>query len=180
MTQRFKFSKTKLDGPQVIERTEFEDVRGSFSRFFCEEEFKSSGFKKSIKQINLSSTKRKGVIRGLHFQSSPYSESKIVTCIKGEIFDVAVDIRQSSSTYLQWHGVVLSPNRNNSFLIPEGFAHGFQTLADNCELLYMHSEFYNQDSEGVLNAFDPKIGISWPLSVLEMSDRDRKAKMIYD
>ena len=141
---------------------------------------KNLGFNKSIKQINLSVTKSKGVIRGLHFQSRPFSETKIVTCIRGEVFDVAVDIRKESPTYLRWFGVVLSPDKNNSFFIPDGFAHGFQSLSDNCELVYMHSELYNQDSEGILNAFDPKIAISWPLSVLEMSDRDRNAPMIFD
>lgn len=180
MTQRFKFSKTKLDGPQLVERLDYKDKRGSFSRLFCKEEFKNLGFNKSIKQINLSVTKSKGVIRGLHFQSRPFSETKIVTCIRGEVFDVAVDIRKESPTYLRWFGVVLSPDKNNSFFIPDGFAHGFQSLSDNCELVYMHSELYNQDSEGILNAFDPKIAISWPLSVLEMSDRDRNAPMIFD
>ena len=114
----------------------------------------------------------------MHFQNSPYTEKKIVSCIKGKVFDVAVDIRKDSPTYLQWHGEILSADKGSSFYIPDGFAHGFQTLTENCQLLYIHSEFYKPDAEGVLNAFDSKIDIAWPLDVTEMSDRDRNSNLI--
>ena len=128
--------------------------------------------------MNHTFTKKKGSLRGMHFQSKPFQEIKIVRCIKGKVFDVAVDIRKDSPTFLQWHGEILSADKGTSLYIPEGFAHGFQTLTNNCELLYIHSELYQQDAEGVLNAFDPKINISWPLEVTEMSDRDRNSPLL--
>jgi dTDP-4-dehydrorhamnose 3,5-epimerase len=178
MSQHFKFLSTKLDGLYVIERNLIEDNRGFFSRFFCAEDYKELGFSQSIKQMNYSFTKQKGSIRGMHFQNSPYTEKKIVTCVKGTIFDVAVDMRKESPTYLHWHGEVLSADKDSSFYIPDGFAHGFQTLTDNCQLLYIHSEFYKPNAEEVLNAFDVKINIDWPLEVTVMSDRDRNSPLI--
>jgi dTDP-4-dehydrorhamnose 3,5-epimerase len=178
MSQYFKFIATKIDNLYLIERNHIEDDRGFFSRFFCAEDYKELGFSQSIKQINQSYTRQKGSIRGMHFQNSPYTEKKIITCLKGKVFDVAVDMRTESPTYLHWHGEILSANKDSSFYIPDGFAHGFQTLTDSCQLMYIHSEFYKPDSEGVLNAFDPKIDISWPLDVTEMSDRDRNTPLI--
>jgi len=178
MKQHFKFLRSKIEGLYSIERSLIDDERGFFSRFFCEEEYKKIGFNQPIKQMNNSFTKKKGSVRGMHFQNSPFQETKIVRCIKGRVFDVAVDIRQNSPTFLQWHSEILTADKGNSFYIPEGFAHGFQTLTNNCELLYMHSELYNQEAEGALNAFDPKINISWPLEVTEVSDRDRNIPLI--
>ena len=178
MSLHFKFIETKIDGLYVIERNLIKDDRGFFSRFFCAEEYKELGFSKSIKQMNHSLTKYKGSIRGMHFQNSPYREKKIVSCIKGKVYDVAVDIRKESPTYLHWYGQVLSADKGSSLYIPDGFAHGFQTLTDNCQLLYIHSEFYKPDAEGVLNAFDSKIDIAWPLDVTEMSERDRNSALI--
>ena len=178
MSQHFKFLSTKLDGLYVIERNLIEDNRGFFSRFFCAEDYKELGFSQSIKQMNYSFTKQKGSIRGMHFQNSPYTEKKIVTCVKGTIFDVAVDMRKESPTYLHWHGEVLSADKDSSFYIPDGFAHGFQTLTDNCQLLYIHSEFYKPNAEEVLNAFDVKINIDWPRDGTVMSDRDRNSPLI--
>ena len=114
----------------------------------------------------------------MHFQNPPFSETKVVSCIKGKVFDVAVDIRKDSPTYLHWHAVVLSADDGSSFYIPDGFAHGFQTLTDNCQLLYVHSEFYRPDSEGVINAFDSKLDIAWPLDVTKISDRDRNSPLL--
>jgi len=178
MSHHFKFLKSKIEELYIIERSIIEDDRGFLSRFFCEEDFKKIGFSQSIKQINHTFTKKKGSVRGMHFQKPPFQEIKIVKCIKGEVFDVAVDIRKGSPTFLQWHGELLTADKGNSLYIPEGFAHGFQTLTNNCELLYIHSQFYEQDAEGILNVFDPKIGISWPLEVSEMSDRDRNSPLI--
>jgi dTDP-4-dehydrorhamnose 3,5-epimerase len=172
MRKHFKFTKTKLDGLFLIERRHIEDERGFFSRFFCEEDFKAIGLKSVINQINHTSTKEKGSIRGLHFQHFPHEENKIVSCLKGEVFDIAVDIRRNSPTYLKWHAQLLSEENCLSLFIPQGFAHGFQTLTDNCELIYLHTESYHPSSEGGLNALDPTLNISWPLEVTKMSERD--------
>ena len=114
----------------------------------------------------------------MHFQNPPHMEKKIVTCLQGEVLDIAVDIRKGSPTFLNWHSEILNSENQSSFCIPSGFAHGFQTLTDNCQLLYIHSEFYKPDAEGVLNAFDSKIHIAWPLDVTEMSDRDRNSTLL--
>ena len=123
---------------------------------------------------------RTGAVRGMHFQYPPYAETKIVSCLKGEIFDVAVDIRLDSPTFLRWHGEVLSAENRKSLLIPEGFAHGFQTLTDDCELLYLHTAPYTPEAEGALNAQDPRLDITWPCAITEMSDRDRSHPFVGD
>ena len=128
---------------------------------------------KPIVQINRSLTLRRGAVRGMHFQYPPHAETKIVSCLKGEIFDVAIDVRANSPTFLQWHGAILSAENCQSLLIPEGFAHGFQTLTDDCELLYLHTAPHTPQSEGALNAQDSRVGIAWPEPITEMSDRDQ-------
>ena len=178
MSKEFEGFRLELEGLQVIERSHNVDDRGFFSRLFCENEFINLGIIDSIKQINHSFTKKKGTIRGMHFQISPYEEIKIVSCLKGKVYDVAVDIRKDSPTYLNWHAEILTANKKTSFVIPKGFAHGFQSLTDNCELIYLHSEFYNRNAENALNAFDPKLDISWPLKVTNISDRDRNHSLI--
>ncbi|MEC4684619.1 MAG: dTDP-4-dehydrorhamnose 3,5-epimerase [Nitrospirota bacterium] len=170
---RFHFHPTPLEGLYVVERRPIKDQRGFFCRFFCAEEFKDAGFTKSIAQINHSYTIKKGAVRGLHFQYPPYAEAKIVGCLQGEVFDVAVDIRKGSPTFLQWHGEILSAVNQRSLLIPEGFAHGFQTLTEGCELIYLHSAPYCAQAEGALNVNDPRISVLWPVSVTDISDRDR-------
>jgi dTDP-4-dehydrorhamnose 3,5-epimerase len=117
-------------------------------------------------------TARLGSARGLHFQAPPYAETKIVSCIRGEVFDVAVDLRQGSATFLQWHGEVLSAKNNRTLLIPEGFAHGFQTLEDECEMLYFHTAAYHPETEGGLNIADPRLAIRWPKPLRDISKRD--------
>ncbi len=175
---RLDFSNTPLAGLQVVQRKPIEDVRGYFSRFFCVEEFKRAGLNKSISQINHTLTHKKGAVRGLHYQKPPHAETKVVSCIKGEIFDVAVDLRKNSPTFLRWHGEVLSAKNQRSMLIPEGFAHGFQTLTEECELIYLHTSPYVQEAEAALNATDPRLSIAWPLAITELSDRDRLRFMI--
>jgi dTDP-4-dehydrorhamnose 3,5-epimerase len=138
------------------------------------------GINKPISQINQTLTKKKGAVRGLHYQLAPFVEAKLVTCIKGEIFDVAVDLRRDSPTYLSWHAEVLSENNHKSFLIPEGFAHGFQTLSNDCELIYLHTAPYSSGRERGLNYAEKKINISWPLEISEISDRDQTHPMIAD
>jgi dTDP-4-dehydrorhamnose 3,5-epimerase len=177
-TPRFNFIPTPLSGVWQIHRKPISDTRGFFSRFYCAEEFATAGFKLPLVQINHSSSKQRGTLRGMHFQHPPQAESKIVTCIAGRIFDVAVDLRRDSATFLQWFGTELSAENQQSLLIPEGFAHGFQALSDDCELIYLHSAAYQPASEGAVNANDPRFAIAWPLNITEMSDRDRSYPLI--
>jgi dTDP-4-dehydrorhamnose 3,5-epimerase len=177
-TRRFDFLTTPLAGLFVVQRKPIEDQRGFFCRFFCAEEFQAVGLKKTIAQINHTITVIKGAVRGLHFQNPPYSEGKIVSCLCGEVYDVAVDIRRGSPTFLQWHGEILSAANQRSLLISEGFAHGFQTLTENCELLYLHSEPFHPQAEGALHVADPGIGIVWPIAMTELSERDRSHPFI--
>jgi dTDP-4-dehydrorhamnose 3,5-epimerase len=162
----------------VIQRKFVEDRRGFFSRLYCSEDLRSVGFNKTIMQINHTLTKQIGTVRGLHFQYPPYAEMKMVSCVKGKIFDVAVDLRKGSPTFLHWHGEVLSEKNRKSFLIPEGFAHGFQSLTDDCELLYLHTATYKPDSEGALNVREPLLNIDWPMSISDLSDRDKSHPFI--
>jgi len=175
---RFDFHPTPLEGLWVVQRKPIEDQRGFFCRFFCAEEFQAAGLKNPLAQINHTYTKKKGAVRGLHFQYPPHAESKIISCIHGEVFDVAVDIRKGSPTFLRWHGEILSATNQKSLFIPEGFAHGFQTLTKNCELLYLHSEPFHSQAEGALHVTDPGIGIVWPIAVAELSERDRNHPFI--
>ena len=176
--QRFDCFNLPLAGLKIIQRKPIEDTRGFLSRFYCAEEFANYGFNKPICVINHTLTRNKGAVRGLHYQHPPHAEIKLVSCIKGEIFDVAVDIRKDSPTFLQWHGEILSEGNQRSLLIPEGFAHGFQTLYEDCELIYLHSAPYCNDAEAALNVIDQKIGITWPLGIIELSERDRLHPMI--
>jgi len=178
MSERFSFIETPLSGLYRVEREILEDQRGFFTRFYCGDEFKRIGFNKPVAQMNQTLTRKRGTIRGLHFQYPPHDEMKLVTCLRGEILDVAVDIRRGSSTYLQWHAEHLSAENHASLLISEGFAHGFQTLTEDCELLYLHSSFYAPKSEGALNALDPALSIDWPLDVTEMSERDKNHSLL--
>lgn len=175
---RFDFIRTPLAGLISVQRKVIEDQRGFLSRFYCADEFREIGLEKSIAQINHTLTRNKGAVRGLHFQYPPFAEAKLVSCLHGEIFDVAVDLRRGSPTFLHWHGVLLSARNRQSLLIPEGFAHGFQAMTEDCELIYLHTASYRPESEGALNVADPMLGIAWPLAVTEISERDRGHKLI--
>lgn len=175
---RFTVDDLPLNDLKLISRLGASDHRGSFSKIFCSEELNSAGFKKTVKQINHSFTSKKGSIRGLHYQVPPYSEIKIVSCIKGEIYDVAIDLRPHSSTFLQWHAETLSCENMHALLIPEGFAHGFQTLKDDCEIIYVHSEAYSLTHERGIRFDDPMIKIKWPLAVSDCSERDRSHSLL--
>lgn len=175
---RFDFNVVSLSDLWVVQRKVLEDDRGFLSRFYCAGEFAAAGMDKPVAQINHTLTRKKGAVRGLHFQYSPYAETKLVSCLKGEIWDVAVDLRRDSPTFLQWHAEVLSAENRKSLLIPEGFAHGFQALSDECELIYLHTAVYHKDSEGALNVSDPRLAIDWPLPISEISDRDLHHKLI--
>lgn len=175
---RFDFISTALDGLVVVQRNPVNDERGFFARLWCAEEFSSAGWNKPIAQINHTLTRRRGTVRGMHFQHPPYSEMKLVACLRGEIFDVAIDLRSNSPTFLKWHSEVLSATNQRSLLIPEGFAHGFQTLTDDCELIYLHSVSHTPSNEGALNPTDPQLAIAWPLAIAALSDRDGAHAML--
>lgn len=175
---RFDFIPTPLSDMKLVQRKAIEDHRGFLSRFYCAEEFRAAGIDKPIAQINQTLTRQKGAVRGLHFQHPPHAETKLVSCLKGEIFDVAVDLRRDSPTFLHWYGVILSAANRKSLLIPEGFAHGFQALTEDCELIYIHTATYHPDAEGALNVTDPKLNIAWPLPINDLSERDRNHPFI--
>jgi len=178
MGNRIQFSDTRINGLVRLDRRMVSDKRGFLSRLFCAEELSEIGYAASIQQINYTVTKKKGSVRGMHYQMPPHSETKIVTCVQGRVFDVAVDIRLGSPTFLNWHGEVLSSDNHASLFIPDGFSHGFQTMTDDCHLVYMHSNLYVPGAEGALNAVDPTLDIDWPLDISEMSDRDRRHPFI--
>jgi dTDP-4-dehydrorhamnose 3,5-epimerase len=169
-----------IEGLFLCESNQIDDNRGSFSRLFCRNEMEVSSGGIHIKQINTSKNKQKGTIRGMHYQQPPYGEVKIVQCLSGRVFDVAVDVRLGSSTFMQYYAVELSGEDNKAIIIPKGFAHGFQTLQDNTQLLYFHSEFYVPNSDTGLNPFDEKIDINWPMPVSVISDKDKNASMLGD
>jgi dTDP-4-dehydrorhamnose 3,5-epimerase len=163
---------------KLIQRASFSDRRGLFSRVFDKAEMEKFGWTFPVSQINFSVTLERGIVRGMHSQKKPYGEDKMVSCVQGEIYDVAVDLRRNSKTFLQWHGEVLSAENNKSLLIPKGFAHGYQVLSEGAELIYVHSEAYVPESEIRINPNDPLIDISWPLPVLSMSTLDSSAPFL--
>ena len=168
------FEETPLKGSFVVSLTPFQDDRGWFARTFCKNEFAQIGHTKEWVQLNHSVSFQKGTIRGMHYQLPPFSEIKMVRCIVGKILDVIVDIRADSPTFLQWFGVELSAKNRKMLYIPEGFAHGFQTLTDDCELIYHHTNFYTPNVEGGLRFDDKMLDIHWQLPVSEISERDKK------
>ena len=171
--KRFEIEESPLPGLFHLIPKPIADNRGYFERLFCQETFNSLGLTKKIVNINHSYTEQQGSIRGLHFQYPPYTETKIVICIKGSVYDVAVDIRKDSPSFLQWHAQILNADQRNMLLIPEGFAHGFQTLEPQSELLYLHTESYYPDYEGGLAYNDPEIGIKWITSPTHLSQKDQ-------
>jgi dTDP-4-dehydrorhamnose 3,5-epimerase len=173
-----KFNQTILAGVYEIEMEPFQDDRGWFGRFFCKKEFASIGHDKEWVQMNHSFTVAKGALRGMHFQKPPYGEIKMVRAVAGKVYDVVVDLRKDSPTFLKWTAIELSAQKKNMVYIPLGCAHGFQTLTENCELIYLHSEFYNPDAESGLKYDDPSIGIRWPMEVVQVSERDQKHEWI--
>jgi dTDP-4-dehydrorhamnose 3,5-epimerase len=178
MSDRFDIIATPLQGLQLMQRKPLGDSRGYLERMFCQSDFAELLNGKTIVQINHTLTEKIGTIRGMHFQHPPYAETKFVMCLKGEVYDIAVDVRADSPTFLQWHGEILSAANHKTFLIPAGFAHGFQTLTDGCEMLYFHTAAYQSNAEAALNALDPKLAIAWPVQVTEQSTRDKQHPMI--
>jgi dTDP-4-dehydrorhamnose 3,5-epimerase len=168
------FTETVLRGSYVVDLKLFSDERGWFARTFCKKEFEQIGHIKEWVQLNHSFTNHTGSLRGMHFQFPPYTEIKMVRCIAGAIYDVIIDIRQGSATFLQWFGTELSAANKKMLYIPEGFAHGFQTLTDNSELIYHHTSFYTPGAEGGIRYDDAKINIKWKGPVVEISERDKQ------
>ncbi len=167
-----RFIPTSLSGAYVIEPERLEDERGYFARTFCRDEFLAHGLNPSLAQCNVSFNARKGTLRGMHYQTKPHEEAKLVRCTRGSVFDVIVDIRESSPTRLQWFATDLTAANGRMLYIPEGFAHGFQTLEDNSELFYQMSERYIPQSARGLRWNDPVVGIRWPLPDPVISQRD--------
>jgi len=167
-----KIEQTKITGAAIIHSEPFKDERGFLNRIFCQKELEVIRPGIVIAQINHSMTRQKGSIRGMHFQNPPYAEMKVVRCVKGSIFDVAVDLRKASPTFLQWHGEVLSAENMKALVIPEGCAHGFQSLEDDIEMIYLHTQFYSKQSEGAIRYDEPKINIQWPLENTVISEKD--------
>jgi dTDP-4-dehydrorhamnose 3,5-epimerase len=174
------FTETTLPGSFVIGLEPFSDDRGWFARTFCKKEFEQIGHTKEWVQLNHSVTYKKGSIRGMHFQYPPHTEIKMVRCIAGAIFDVIIDLRGGSPSFLQWFGQELSAGNKKMLYIPEGFAHGFQTLTDDCELIYHHTSFYVPGAEGGIKYDDKKTDIDWTLPVTEISERDKQHPYLED
>jgi dTDP-4-dehydrorhamnose 3,5-epimerase len=178
MTNRLLFTPLPLSGLRLIQRNPISDHRGSLQRMYCKDILLQQGIKEVIEQINLTLTSRKGAIRGMHFQHAPYAENKMVNCLRGRIFDVAVDLRKNSPTFLKWHAEILTPESNTCLFIPQGFAHGFQTLTENCEILYFHTASYHPEADDGVSPLDPVLNIKWPLLPTEIADKDKNYSYI--
>jgi dTDP-4-dehydrorhamnose 3,5-epimerase len=166
------FNETKLKGAFSIEINPIEDERGFFARTWCQNEFIEHGLNTILVQCNISFNKKKGTLRGMHYQCAPFEETKLVRCIKGAIFDVIIDIRPESKTYKQWFGIELTSENKNMLYVPKGFAHGFQTLVDETEVLYQMSEFYYPDYSRGIRWDDKAFDIKWPINNIIISDKD--------
>jgi len=169
---------TSFSGLVVVESTSQTDHRGAFARLYCEHELASLIGKRRIVQINHSRTATIGAVRGLHYQHPPHAEMKLVRCLKGRVWDVAVDLRHNSPTFLSWHAEELTPTNTRMMVIPEGFAHGFQVLEPESELLYLHTAFYTPGAEAGLRHDDTRLAIHWPIPVSDLSARDATHPLI--
>ncbi|MDW8201018.1 MAG: dTDP-4-dehydrorhamnose 3,5-epimerase [Cyanobacteriota bacterium SKYGB_h_bin112] len=166
------FEETKLHGAFIIDLDKKSDARGYFARGFCAKEFEEHGLKSTIAQCNISFNHKQGTLRGMHYQVAPATETKLIRCTRGAVYDVIIDLRPDSPTYLQHIGVELTSENGRALYVPEMFAHGYQTLTDDAEVMYAVSEFYTQSSERGARYNDPKFGIEWPLPVVVISDKD--------
>lgn len=169
-----RFTPTPLAGAFLIDLEPRADARGMFARAFCAREFAEHGLETVLVQANISSNARAGTVRGLHFQRGDDAEVKLVRCVSGAIYDVIVDMREGSETYLRWFGAELSQNNGLMLYVPKGFAHGYQALTDGATVFYMVSSYYAPDAEGGLRFDDPRLSINWPRAVSDVSDKDAK------
>jgi len=174
------FTETSLAGAYLITVAPRNDDRGWFARTYDKQLFSQIGHTDDWVQMNHSMTRQTGAVRGMHFQHAPQAEIKLVRCIAGRVFDVIVDLRADSPTFLTWFGTELSAENREMLYIPKGFAHGFQTLTDDCQLVYCHSAYYAPDCEGAICYNDPKISIQWPLPVTDLSERDATHPLLDD
>lgn len=167
------FHETKLENAYIIDIQKHQDQRGFFARAWCQNEFEAHGLVPRVVQTNISYNHVKGTLRGMHYQTAPYAETKLVRCTQGAIFDVIIDLRPDSATYQQWLGVELTAANYQMLYVPEGFAHGFVTLEDNVEVTYQVSQFYTPEAEGGVRYDDPAFGIEWPVTIAVISDKDK-------
>ena len=172
------FTETRLKDAFVIDLERREDQRGFFARAFCQNEFKAHGLKPVIAQVNIASTRKKGTLRGLHFQYPPAAETKLVHCIRGAILDIIVDLRPESVTYLQHVSVELNEDNQRALYVPERFAHSYLTLRDNTDTSYHVGEFYTPEAEGGLLYNDPRLGLQWPIPITTISEKDQKFSLL--
>ncbi len=168
-----KFTTLDLEGAFVIEVDKIEDQRGFFGRLWCEKEFKSYNLETKIVQSNVSLSKKKGTLRGMHIQKGEYAETKFVRCTKGSVFDVIIDLRPESPTFKKWYGIELTADNYKMIYVPEGFAHGFLTLENNSEVYYMVTQFYSPKHEIGIRYDDPEIAVKWPSEIKEISIKDK-------
>jgi|SRR5690606_10649594 len=168
-----KFQSSGLNGLVFGMHEPRGDARGEFTRLYCDQRMQDAGVSKPVVQINHSFTRQKGAIRGLHFQWPPSAETKIIRCLRGAVWDVAVDLRAGSPTFLAWRACELTESNRRFVVIPEGFAHGFQALSDDAELIYLHTAPYTPEHEGGFHCFDERLAIAWPLPVTQQSPRDQ-------
>ncbi|NUS39205.1 MAG: dTDP-4-dehydrorhamnose 3,5-epimerase family protein [Lysobacter sp.] len=175
-----KVSSAPLQGLQIVDSLPIIDARGRFERLYRESEWKTLRANLHFAEVNLSTTACAGTVRGMHFQRPPAAEAKLIHCLRGRVFDVAVDLRAASPTYLRWHAIQLDAEEPRAVFIPEGFAHGFQALSDGAQLLYLHTAPWTPGCEGGLRHDDPRLGIDWPLPVLQLSERDRTHPLLDD
>lgn len=173
-----KFIETPLAGLYVVEIEPLNDDRGFFARGFCARDFQAQGLEPTVAQCNISFNEKAGTLRGLHFQASPHEEAKLIRCTRGAIYDVAVDIRPNSPTYLKWYATELTSESRRMMFIPRGFGHGFQTTVDKSEVFYLMSEFYHPESARGLRWDDPMLRITWPIANPIISDKDRTYPLI--
>jgi dTDP-4-dehydrorhamnose 3,5-epimerase len=174
------FTPAGLDQSFLIDVQPIVDERGFFTRIFCANEFEKEGLNKNVVQANHSFTKGIGSIRGLHMQVAPFAETKVIKCINGRIFDVILDTRKGSSTFLQWFGAELSADNKRMMYVPAGFAHGFQTLSEESEIIYFVSQVYNKESERTIRFDEPRVKVQWPLTLNHISEKDKSALFLQE
>jgi len=176
-----EFKSTRLNDAYIIEQKIYTDERGFFSRLWCKNEFLENHIEFHPVQVNNGYSVSRGTIRGIHYQAKPYEEAKVLTCVKGKIFDVMIDLRPESNTYLQWQGIETSENEKNLIYIPKDFAHGYQTLSDEAEVIYFVDEFYTPGSEKGIRWNDPLFDVDWPIkNNVIVSDKDQNWKNFAD
>jgi dTDP-4-dehydrorhamnose 3,5-epimerase len=180
LSARFLQIAEPIPGLRLLERRRLQDDRGHFERLFCAGELGALGYARPPRQINTTLTRVTGTVRGLHLQRPPHAETKLVSCLTGRVFDVAVDLRAGSPTYGQWYGAELSERNSRTLLIPPGFAHGFQTLEPDTRLIYAHDADYVPEAEDGISISDPDLAIDWPLPIRTLSDRDKGLKPFAD